>query len=266
MARTSVSKRQRTRKALLLISLLLFPVTIFYFSPILIIESAAQGIINASFVVFGALFVGSLFVGRLFCGWLCPSGSLQGCAFAVNDKRARGGKLDWIKYAIWVPWLGIIAAMAISAGGYRKVDVFYNLDSGISLTDPYNYIVYFVVVGLFLILSFFAGRRASCHYICWIAPFQILGRKIRNVFKWPALRLIADQERCKGCQTCTRNCPKSITVHEHVQAGSMEDSECILCGTCVDGCPQRVIHYSFSAGTEATIRVAPKGDLSSVAR
>jgi polyferredoxin len=227
----------------------LFPITIFYFSPYLIIESASRGKINASFVVFASQFLVALFLGRLFCGWLCPSGGLQECCFAVNDNRARGGRADWIKYFIWVPWLGVIAAMVISAGGYREVDLLFHIDSGISLTDPFNYIIYIVVIVLFLALSFFAGRRAGCHYVCWMAPFMILGRKIRNVFKWPALRLKVDNVKCINCQTCTRNCPKSIDVHENVQAGSMEHAECILCGTCVDGCPQDVIEYSFSGGT-----------------
>jgi len=144
--------------------------------------------------------------------------------------------------------LGIIAAMAISAGGYRKVDVLFHLETGISLTDPFNYIIYIIVLVLFLALSFLAGRRAGCHYICWMAPFMILGRKIRNIFKWPALRLKADNAKCISCQTCTKNCPKSIEVHDNVQSGSMEHAECVLCGTCVDGCPQGVIDYSFSAG------------------
>lgn len=250
MTKASTTKRQRVRKALILVSFLLFPITMNYFSPYLIIESASQGIINGSFAVFALQFLSSLFLGRLFCGWVCPSGGLQEYCFAVNDKRARGGKLDWIKYFVWVPWLVTIAAMAISAGGYHTVNVFYKMEeSKITVDEPARFVFYYFIVGIFLVLSFLAGRRASCHYICWMAPFMILGRKIRNTFKWPALRLRADQEKCISCKTCTKNCPKSIAVHENVQKGSMEDAECILCGTCVDGCPKRVIIYSFSAGT-----------------
>ncbi|MCP4543282.1 MAG: 4Fe-4S binding protein [Chloroflexi bacterium] len=248
MTQASATKRQRTRKALLLISLVLFPITIFYFSPYIIIESASRGTINASFIMFVSQFVVALFLGRVFCAWACPSGALQEYCFAVNDKRARGGKFDWIKYVIWVPWLSIIATLAISAGGYHAFDVFFHLESGISLSDPYNYIIYIVVLVLFLSLSFLAGRRAGCHYICWMAPFMILGRRIRNIFKWPALRLKVENAKCISCQTCTKNCPKSLEVHDNVQSGLMEHDECILCGTCVDGCPQDVIDYSFSAG------------------
>ncbi len=60
--------RQRIRKALIFVSLLPFPITLYYFSPVMIMESASQGIINASFIVFGLMFVAALFVGRLWCG------------------------------------------------------------------------------------------------------------------------------------------------------------------------------------------------------
>jgi len=48
-------KRQRVRKALILISFFLFPVTIFYLSPVLIIEGASQGIVAGSFIIFASL-------------------------------------------------------------------------------------------------------------------------------------------------------------------------------------------------------------------
>jgi ferredoxin-type protein NapH len=92
------------------------------------------------------------------------------------------------------------------------------------------------------------GRRAGCHTICWMAPFMIIGRAIRNLLKWPALRLVADAASCSDCQTCTRNCPMSLDVNGMVQRENMENGECILCGNCVDGCPKDAIRFSFSAG------------------
>lgn len=77
---------------------------------------------------------------------------------------------------------------------------------------------------------------------------MIAGRKIRNLFKWPSLRLKADKEKCRDCLKCTGVCPMSLDVHKIVQTGVMENSECILCGSCVDACPEGVIKYSFSKG------------------
>ena len=95
--------RQKIRKALIIISLLLFPITLDYLSPYLIIEGTAKGIITGSFIVFSFMFLSSLFLGRAFCGWLCPGAGLQETCFAVRDKRVTKG--NWIKYLIWVPWV-----------------------------------------------------------------------------------------------------------------------------------------------------------------
>lgn len=247
-------ERQRYRKALLFVSLLLFPVTLYYFSPVIIMESASQGIVNASFIVFGLMFVSSLFVGRLWCSWACPAGALQEFSSPINNKPTPGGKVNWIKWAIWIPWIGGIAALAIRSGGYRAVDPFHNFETGVTLALPVDsggppwYMTDYIIVALFLVLAVILGRRAACHTICWMAPFMILGRKIRNIFKWPALRLRAEPDKCTDCERCSRVCLMSLDVNQMVRDGSMEDDECILCGNCVDTCPKQVIRYAFSRG------------------
>jgi ferredoxin-type protein NapH len=242
-----VAPRQRIRKALIVVSLLVFPVIMNYLSPYVIIDGAAQGIVNGSLIVFGLQFVAALFVGRLWCGWVCPAGGLGEVSFAINNQPVRG-KVDWIKWLIWFPWLAIIVMMVVRAGGYRQVNFFHLTDSGISVDEPMKYIIYYIVVGTFLVLSVFVGRRAGCHTICWMAPFMILGRKLRNLGNWPALRLKAETEKCINCKKCTQNCPMSLDVNGLVQQGAMEHSDCVLCGTCVDVCPKDVIHYAFSKG------------------
>mgnify|MGYP005859853997 CR=1 FL=1 len=240
--------RQRVRQGLLLLSLLLFPLTMYYFSPYVIIDGAAQGIVSGSAVCFVLLFVSGLFVGRLWCGWGCPAGGLAEVCTTVNDRPARGGRWDWLKWAIWLPWLGAIVAAVLSAGGYRRLDILHLTESGVSIAQPEAYIMYYLVVGIFVGLALLFGRRAGCHYICWMAPFMILGRKLRNAFRWPALRLRAERDRCTQCRQCTAGCPMSLDVTALVQRASMEHSECILCGTCVDTCPRQVIRYTFRSG------------------
>ncbi|MBR2176297.1 MAG: 4Fe-4S binding protein, partial [Clostridia bacterium] len=84
-------KRQNIRKLSLVISLLLFPITLYYFSPALIMNGALNGIINGSFIVFALMLILSIPFGRIFCSWLCPAGGLQECAFMINDKRPKQG-------------------------------------------------------------------------------------------------------------------------------------------------------------------------------
>lgn len=237
--------RQRIRKAILLVSLLLFPITLYYLSPYIIIASAAEGIISASWVVFALLFVSALFVGRLWCGWLCPAGALQDMATAVNAAPLKSQRLRWSKWLIWIPWLSLIALLAISAGGYRKVDVFHMLDGGLTINQDFWFITYYIVIGVFLALPILLGRRAGCHSICWMAPFMILGRRIGALLRLPALHLAADSDRCVECGICTRECPMSLSVQDMVVRGDMTEDDCVLCGNCVDTCPKQVIQYGF---------------------
>jgi len=246
-------RRQRIRKALLFISLLLFPVTLYYFSPALILQGASEGIVSASLIVFGLMFVGSLFFGRLWCGWACPAGALQEFASPINSRRITR-RVNWIKWAIWVPWLGLIIALAMSAGGFHTVNPFYQLEGGVTMAIPYDgsgppwFAIYYIIIVLFVGLAIIVGRRAACHTVCWMAPFMILGRRIRNLVRWPSLRLTAEPETCINCKACTRACPMSLDVNGMVQQAHMENDECILCGSCVDGCPKGTIRYSFSGG------------------
>jgi polyferredoxin len=230
---------------LIFTSFLLFPIIMNYFSPYLIVEAALVGIMNGSFVVFTLLFMSSLFLGRGFCGWLCPAGGLQEISFVINNNRAGGGRGDWSKYACWTPWFAIIITFVIMAGGFNSVNVLFMMDSVISVDEPSRYFIYYIIILLLFLPSLVMGKRAACHHICWMAPFMIIGSKIRNTVGWPALQLEARTEDCKSCKRCSRNCPMSLDVTGMVQAGSMENMECILCGTCVDECPRDVISYSL---------------------
>lgn len=244
-------KRQRVRKAFLFVSLLLFPATLYYFSPALILQGASQGVVNGSMIVFGLMFVSSLFVGRLWCGWACPAGALQEFGQPINNKRTPGGKFNWIKWTIWLPWIGLVLALVIGAGGYRAIEPFFQLETGVTMALPLNsggppwFLIYYIILVLFLGLAVAFGRRAACHTVCWMAPFMIIGCYIRNRVRWPSLRLQAERQKCTNCLSCTRNCPMSLDVNGLVQRENMEDSECILCGNCVDSCPQDAIHFTF---------------------
>jgi polyferredoxin len=246
-------RRQAIRRVLLLLSFIAFPITINYFSPYLIVESALQGIVNGSLIVFGSMFVGSLVVGRLWCGWLCPAAGLQEPLLRVNARRIGRG-IGLIKWAIWVPWMALIVFAAVRAGGYASVQPLYGTVGGISVAGDADrpivaaYAIYLIVVLFFFGLAAALGRRGGCHSVCWMAPFMIAGRTVRNSIGWPSLQLNANQAACLRCGACTSVCPMSVDVERRVGSGRMEDPVCVLCGTCVDACPNRVIRFSFKSG------------------
>lgn len=240
-------KRQSLRKALVILAMLLFPITLFYFSPYLIIVGATEGIVTGSMVVFLLMFLSALFLGRGFCGWLCPAGGMSECLSQVNHKPAKGGKLDYIKYLIWVPWMMAIAVAGFYGGGLKRLDFFYQTVSGISVARPEAYFIYYGVVGLIVLLALTTGRRGFCHYACWMAPFMILGKRLGTALHMPSLRLKSETSSCIGCKRCTEQCPMSLPVETMVKNGSLQHDECIFCGACVDTCPKQVIAFTFKS-------------------
>ncbi|MEW5816542.1 MAG: 4Fe-4S binding protein [Spirochaetota bacterium] len=237
--------RQKIRKTLLFFLFLTLPITLFYFSPYIIIMGGFEGIIAGSFLLFSAQFLSSLFAGRGFCGWICPAGALQDCIRLAVDKPSKGGKANWIKYGLWVPWISLIVFAFVKAGGVRSIDPLLGTEKGFSVGRPEAYFIYLPIVVIIAVLTLAAGRRGFCHYVCWMAPFLVLGRKLRNAFTWPSLHLRAAPETCTDCKRCSKQCPMGLDVNGMVKSGLMRNDECILCGECVDGCPKSTIAYKF---------------------
>jgi ferredoxin-type protein NapH len=237
----------RIRKVLTILMFALFPVIYYYFSPYLVIMGASEGIIAGDVIVFSSLFVSSLFLGRAFCGWVCPAGAMQELCSRIRNSSFKNGKRNWIKYAIWGPWIAVIIAMFVQVGKIRAVNPLYQTYYGLSITGVGSAIMFLAIAGLFAGIALSTGKRGTCHTVCWIAPFMIIGRKIRNTVNYPALQIEADNSKCVNCMMCTRSCSMSLNVNGMVQSGSMENAECILCGNCVDNCPKGAIKYSFSS-------------------
>jgi ferredoxin-type protein NapH len=239
-----MKSRQKLRKGIIFVSFLLFPATFYYLSPILIIEATRKGIINGSFILFLLMFVSALVLGRAYCGWVCPGAGCQEALFSARDKKVLKG--DFVKWLIWVPWIGAIVILAVRGGGYSRIEFFYQNTYGLSIGDVGGLMAYLMVLFLLIVLpALIFGKRSFCHHLCWMAPFMILGRKIRNFIEWPSLRLKAEAEKCTHCHTCTENCPMSLLVEGMVLHERMEKTECILCGTCIDSCNFGVIKYAF---------------------
>lgn len=224
-----------------MVSFILFPVTLYYFSPYLIIEALTQHVIAGSFIVFSLMTVGSLFFGRLFCGWICPASGLQESCTIVNDRRILIRKVKIIKYMIWFPWITTIMILLFLTKDNLSIDFFYQTWYGVSISDPYGLIIYFAVVFLILILAFTLGRRGFCHTVCWMAPFMQLGMYIQKKFHLPHLNLQTQAENCISCNACTKKCTMSLPVMDMVKKGMIEDYDCVLCLECVDACPRNVI-------------------------
>jgi len=237
------NRRQRIRKMILITTFLLFPAIFYYLSPYLIVQGTIEGIISGSFIAFVLMFFSSLFLGRAYCGWVCPASGIQEEIMKVNERKIMKG--NFIKWLIWIPWISFIVVLAIGNGGYKTIDPLYQTTYGFSLANIGALFTYLAVLALIVLPAFLIGRKSFCHHICWMAPFMILGRKIRNIISIPSLQLTSISNNCISCHTCTNECPMSLPVEKMVKENKMENAECIICGTCVDGCKSKAINFNF---------------------
>lgn len=234
---------RRVRRTILLIMLFAFPMIYVNLSPYVIIDGAAQGIVNASMILFAALTIIAMFFGRIWCGWICPgSGMAEVCEHA-NPKPSPNGKYLWIKWVIWVLWMGLIVVLALRSGGFKEVDLLFHNETGIPLEEGLDFIIYYGVLTVLFILPALLGKRAMCKYICWMAPFQIIGKKIGGLLRFPSLALKTNPKVCNHCRRCNKSCPMSIEVEKLIQ--NLDDPECILCGNCIESCSKKVISFKL---------------------
>ena len=204
-----IMTRQRIRKLLIIISLLLFPVTLYYFSPALIINAGLHGIINGSFIVFLFLFLFSIPFGRLFCAYFCPAGGLQECAFIVNEKVPKQGWRNGVKFIIWGIWLTVVVFCYFSSGKIVAVDFFFETENGISVSNIQSYIIYYGIISLILI---------SCGRCSKVCPMGI------DVISETRNKTISNPE-CIQCGACIDNCPKNVLTYGMLERKESSNGE-----------------------------------------
>jgi ferredoxin-type protein NapH len=238
-------KRQTIRKIVLFISFVLFQSFLLFhlfFSPVLIVVAASQGIVNGSFVIYTILVLTSLFFGRAFCGWICPGAGLNELCALATTKRAPSNNFRKMKYIVSTILFSIVALLALNAGGFHTLDLFFGTQSS-TLTQ--ELIMFFGVIALIVPAAFIIGTRSNCKYICWLAPLMIAGNALRNRVGWPGLHLEAKADLCEQCGMCNSVCPMNLDVMSGVLEENLYNTECILCGSCIDSCANSAIRYAF---------------------
>ena len=163
-----------------------------------------------------------------------------------NDKPAKGGWRYKIKYVIWIVWMISIVVTYIMGKNDFTIDPFFMTDHGISIHEICDFIVYYGVMLLLVIPSLIHGKRATCHYFCWMAPFWVIGRTIGRFLHLPQLHIEAEPSDCISCGKCSSSCPMGLDVKEMVSLDKISKcTECINCGACIDACPKKVLKYKL---------------------
>lgn len=236
---------QKTRQSIVIVTAIVFNLLLIFhslFSPVIIIIAASRGLINASFLTFLLLFFLSLFFGRAYCGWLCPGCGIQEIIALAIRKKSTNNQAVYLKYVIFALWISSIIILYLIKG-IHKIDISFGM------TDIPIARKLILTGGAILIIAPLAiifGKFASCKYICWQAPFMIIGTKLRDLLGLPGLRIKIDKSKCKGCNACIRQCPMNIDLLTNIKGNTIQAAECILCGNCIDACKSQAFSYQFT--------------------
>jgi len=241
-----MATRQKVRLGVLFFLVLTFPITMNYFSPVLALSAASEGVVSAS-LIFWASFAGlSLLLGRAICGWLCPLGAFQEVKDRVVPEALHPhSRLHVLKYVLAIGWVGALIALAAVGGGFTKVDLLYLTESGVSVDRAQGWFAYGVIACIVLAPAFFSGRRAFCRYVCPWSVLNIAGLVAKTRLRLPSLHVSADATLCTRCGLCEKTCPMTLPVREMVATGDTYHRECIYCGSCIDACPEKAIAYRW---------------------
>lgn len=232
----------KTRKLVQLLSLLLFPITLYYFSPYVIMMGLSERIVSGSFIVFFILMITSIFTGRLFCSSICPAGAVQDILIDRNFKPAKRKSLHFVKWIIFSIWIACMILIVIQFGSPNSIQPFYQTQHGVSIYQTTGYFIYYGVLGIFIILALIFGNRGGCHTLCWMAPFMVIGKKIGRLLKLPYYGLHA-KDTCINCKKCEKVCPMSLS---HEEITSNKSLDCISCKACVSVCPNKTLEIKWN--------------------
>lgn len=242
---------QRIRKPIVISTAILFHVLLIFhlfFSPVIIVMASYKSIVNASFIAFVIMFVLSLFFGRAYCSWFCPGCGIQEILAFFIKRKSKNSRALYIKYFIFSIWIGVIIFGYI-LNGIHKIDLTYGMSD---ITFERKVILTIGAIVLIVPLTAIFGKFASCKYICWQAPFMIIGTKIRDSLNLKGLRIISHSEVCNECKECSKICPMNLDAMENAKRGKLNNTECILCGNCIDHCKNRVLRFSLKKQNPAS--------------
>lgn len=235
--------RQKLRRIVIFISLMLFPLTLNYFSPYVSVDGAFQGILTGSAIMFLLLFITGIFFRRAWCAWVCPVAGLSELSATINNRAVNVKQLRRIRYLVFAIWFSVLVGGFIFAGGIKAVNPLHLTEKVVSVDEPLKFITYYIVLFILFGLTVWIGKRGACHSICWMSPFLVAGSWVGKMLHVPQLRIKANPAACIDCKKCNQKCPMSIDVNAALKAGEIQTLDCIQCGECVDVCPKRVLKY-----------------------
>ena len=195
-------------------------------------------------LTFGVIPLAVIFFGKRYCSWICGCGGL---AETFGDRWRHLAPKG--RTALRWEWMGIAVLLLATAITVLKL----GQDTWNFLREPadtslglYGLIVDVWLVGILPVTVYpFLGGKVWCRYWCPLA-------KLMEKLSWLYAKIgisrfaIKSNDKCIGCNECSRNCQVGIDVMQYALKEEVLDnrtSSCIGCGICVTVCPMDTLSF-----------------------
>ena len=110
---------------------------------------------------------------------------------------------------------------------------FYHVDTWIkSIPTLIIAAVTFVIIAILA----WRGGRTYCNTICPVGTF------LSFFSRFSLLKIHFDEEKCKNCSLCTKNCKASCIDYKN---HTVDHSRCVTCGNCIEACKFGALSYRY---------------------
>lgn len=233
-------------------------------------------------VVIAILVALTLIFGRIYCSVICPLGVMQDIVARLHTWRKKNRytyspALTWLRWAMVavmviaiVAGIGAIAALLAPYSTYGRIvanllqPVYLWINNGLAaIAEHYEsyafydrevwlrslptFVIATVTFAVIVVLAW-RGGRTWCNTICPVGT--VLG--YLSKFSWLKIRF--DEDKCKSCSLCTKNCKAScIDFTNH----TVDYTRCVTCGDCLTKCKFDALYYGPARKSKATEAVSP---------
>ena len=237
-------------------------------------------------VVIVGLLVLTLLMGRIYCSVICPLGIMQDLLARLRRKKNKysySREVRWLRYPVLVVFLvaavaglgslmqllapyssfGRIATMVLqplwmlgnNVLGFlaERADsyAFYTVD--VWMKSLPVLIVALVTLAVLVVLAW-RGGRTYCNTICPV------GTLLSFVARFSLLKIRFDEEKCRNCSMCTRNCKASCIDYK---THTVDYSRCVVCGNCISHCKFGALKYGVKKANRTNVTDETRGTVDS---
>lgn len=236
----------KIRRIIAFISLMIFPLTLNYFSPYVSVTAAFDGVIAGSILLFIALLITAIFFRRTWCAYICPVAAISDFSEKINNRNVNRKQLRIVRYTIFTIWFSMLMLGFLLASKLPSINPFYMTEKIISVDEPFKFLTYYAVLFTLIILTLSIGKRGACHSVCWMSPFLVAGAYIGDTLNLPQIRMLSNPSDCIACSKCNKVCPMSIDVMVELKKGTIASYDCINCSECEVVCPKNVLKLGIA--------------------